>query len=165
MFLKGGSSGTMVNIVILREKKNETNMQKAVLDPRKALSAAAQVNGNGRARLHSPFWLWIGRCLPTGLLVCFAKRYFALVLLCCLDRIQLASVKKNQTAVRYSIVKERKQRRKKERKKVPTGATRYGMFPRSFALASLALARGMDEESPAVCRSVRHKTRNTASQK
>ena len=43
-FLKRGSSGTMVNIVILREKKNETNMQKAVLDPRKALSAAAQVN-------------------------------------------------------------------------------------------------------------------------
>ena len=45
--LKGGSSGTMVNIVILREKKNETNMQKAVLHPQKALSAAAQVNGNG----------------------------------------------------------------------------------------------------------------------
>ena len=30
--LKEESSGTMVNIVILRERKNERNMQKAVLD-------------------------------------------------------------------------------------------------------------------------------------
>lgn len=53
--LKEESIGTMVNIVILRERKKEPNMQKAVLDLRKVLSAAGQVNSNGN-KIIARFW-------------------------------------------------------------------------------------------------------------
>jgi len=140
---KGGSSGTMVNIVILRGGKNETNMQKAVLDPRKALYAAAQVSGNGRKR-HSPFWLLVGRCLPLACLCLLATVYGTLLCAALLPGSYSACLReKTQTAVRVHSKRKETKKGKKERKKDPTGATRYGMFPRSFALASLALAWGM----------------------
>jgi len=103
-----------VNIVILRGRVNETNMQKAVLHPRKALSAAAQVNGNGRKR-HSQFWLLIGRCLPLACLCLLPIRYHTLLCAALLPGSYSACLReKTQTAVLY-IVKEGKQRRGKRK--------------------------------------------------
>jgi len=66
------------------------------------------------ARLHSPFWLLIGRCLPTGLLVCLP--YGTLLLRCSATWIVFSLLPWKEPKPQLDIVKERKQRRKKGKK-------------------------------------------------
>ncbi|KAG0636586.1 hypothetical protein HOY80DRAFT_348282 [Tuber brumale] len=156
------SSGTKAKIVWLYGGgKNEINVpcKKAVLGPRKVLCAAQRTAMSAR--------YVAGRCLPACLLACLSALHTVLgsTLLCCLDhtlpvpyRYSACLRERTQTSADYNRC--RKSEGKKEGKQDPIPTTRYGVFPRSLALPSLALARGMNRELAPVCRSIGRKTRS-----